>query len=194
MSDSVRPHRQQPTRLPHPWDSPSKNTGAGCHFLLQSMKVKSESEVSLSRVRLVATPWTAAYQVSPSMGSSMQKYWSGVPLPSPFKCTVLYVLAYVYTCDISTVMKMMSLSFTPKVCWGSFVIIPSHPFLYPGKRACSVIDLLFLTTQYLHFLEFYVNRIRVCTLFFWFLSPSAIILRLIHVVACIYNSFLFIAH
>ena len=45
MSDSVRPHRRQPTRLPHPWDSPSKNTGVGCHFLLQCMKVKSESEV-----------------------------------------------------------------------------------------------------------------------------------------------------
>ena len=46
MSDSVRPHRWQPTRLPCPWDSPSKNTGAGCHFLLQCMKVKSESEVA----------------------------------------------------------------------------------------------------------------------------------------------------
>ena len=45
MSDSVRPHRRQPTRLPHPWDSPGKNTGVGCHFLLQCMKVKSESEV-----------------------------------------------------------------------------------------------------------------------------------------------------
>ena len=44
-SDSVRPHRWQPTRLPHPWDSPGKNTGVGCHFLLQCMKVKSESEV-----------------------------------------------------------------------------------------------------------------------------------------------------
>ena len=44
MSDSVRPHRWQPTRLPHPWDSPGKNTGVGCHFLLQCMKVKSESE------------------------------------------------------------------------------------------------------------------------------------------------------
>ena len=48
MSDSVRPHRWQPTRLPHPWDSPGKNTGVGCHFLLQCMKVKSESEVSQS--------------------------------------------------------------------------------------------------------------------------------------------------
>ena len=48
MSDSVRPHRQKPTRLPHPWDSPGKNTGVGCHFLLQCIKVKSESEVTQS--------------------------------------------------------------------------------------------------------------------------------------------------
>src|SRR5574337_961903 len=48
MSDSVRPQRQQPTRLPRPWDSPGKNTGVGCHFLLQCMKVKSESEVTQS--------------------------------------------------------------------------------------------------------------------------------------------------
>ena len=48
MSDSVRPHRLQLTRLPHPWDFPGKNTGVGCHFLLQCMKVKSESEVAQS--------------------------------------------------------------------------------------------------------------------------------------------------
>ena len=48
VSDSVRPHRQQPTRLHHPWDSPGKNTAVGCHFLLQYMKVKSESEVPQS--------------------------------------------------------------------------------------------------------------------------------------------------
>ena len=46
MSDSMRPHRRQPTRLPRPWDSLGKNTGVGCHFLLQCMKVKSESEVA----------------------------------------------------------------------------------------------------------------------------------------------------
>ena len=130
MSDPVRPHRRQPTGLPHPWDSPGKNTGVGCHFLLQCMKVQSESEAtqscrtlpdpmdcslpgssipgilqartlewvaisfsnawkwkvkvkSLSCVRLFATPWTAAYQVPPSMGVSRQEYWSEVPLPSP---------------------------------------------------------------------------------------------------------------
>ena len=90
VSDSVRPHRQQPTRLRRPWDSPGKNTGMGCHFLLQCMKVKSESEGAQScptlsdpsRVRLLVTPWTAAYQAPPSMGFSRQEYWSGVPLPS----------------------------------------------------------------------------------------------------------------
>ena len=80
MSDSVQPHRRQPTRLPCPWDSPGKNTGVGCHFLLQCVKVKL-----LSHVRLFATPWTAAYQPPPSMGFSRQEYWSGVPLPSPRK-------------------------------------------------------------------------------------------------------------
>ena len=48
VSDSMRPHRQHPTRLPHPWDSPGKNIGVGCHFLLQCMQVKSQSEVAQS--------------------------------------------------------------------------------------------------------------------------------------------------
>ena len=45
MSNSVWPHRRQPTRLPRPWDSPGKTTGVGCHYLLQCRKVKSETEV-----------------------------------------------------------------------------------------------------------------------------------------------------
>ena len=80
LSDSVQPHRRQPTKLPRPWDSPGKNTGVGCHFLLQCIKVKVKL---LSHVWLLATPWTAAYQAPPSMGVSRQEYWSGVPLPSP---------------------------------------------------------------------------------------------------------------
>ena len=61
VSDSVRPHRRQPTRLSSPWDSPGKNK-------------------SFSRVRLFETPWTAAYQTPPPIGFSRQEYWSGVPL------------------------------------------------------------------------------------------------------------------
>ena len=52
MSDSVRPHRLQPTRLLHLWYSPGKNNGVGCHLLLQCMKVESESEVAQSCLTL----------------------------------------------------------------------------------------------------------------------------------------------
>ena len=81
-ADSVRPHRWQPTRLPSPWNSPGKKTGVGCHFLLQCMKEKSESEVAQSCLTF-RTPWTAAYQAPPTVGFSRQEYWSGLPLPSP---------------------------------------------------------------------------------------------------------------
>ena len=74
--------RLQPTRLPCPWDSPGKNTGVGCHFLLQCVKVKSESEVTQSCLTL-SDPWTAAHQAPPSMGFSRQEYWSGMPFPPP---------------------------------------------------------------------------------------------------------------
>ena len=75
-------HRYQPTRLPRPWDSPGKNTGVGCRFLLQCVKLKKVKVKLLSRVRLLATPGTSAYKAPPSMGFSRQKNWSGVPLPS----------------------------------------------------------------------------------------------------------------
>ena len=52
MSDSVRLHRQQPTMLPRPWNSPGKNAEGGCHFLLQCMKVESESEVVIKKMHL----------------------------------------------------------------------------------------------------------------------------------------------
>ena len=76
------PHRWQPTRLPLPWDSPGQNNGVGFHFLLQCMKVKSESEVTQSCPTLRNPPWTAAYQAPPPMGFSRQEHWSGVPSPS----------------------------------------------------------------------------------------------------------------
>ena len=78
MSDSVRSHRRQPTGLPRPWDSPGKNTAVGFHFLLQCMKVKSESEVAQSCPTLSDPAWvaagSAAFQAPPSMGFSRQEY------------------------------------------------------------------------------------------------------------------------
>ena len=77
MSDSMRPHRGQPTRLPRPWDSPGKNTGVGCHFLLQCMKVKRESEVTQSCLTL-SDPMDSALEAPRSMGFSRQEFWSGM--------------------------------------------------------------------------------------------------------------------
>ena len=74
VSNSVRPHRQQPTRLPRPWDSPGKNTGVGCHFPLQSMKVKSESEVAQSR---------------PTLSDPIDSSPPGSPVPGIFQVRVL---------------------------------------------------------------------------------------------------------
>ena len=82
MSNSVRPHRWQPTRLPRPWDSPGKNTGVGCRFLLQCMKVKSESEVTQSCPTLSDPMDFSLPDSSIHVGFSKQDYWSGVPLPS----------------------------------------------------------------------------------------------------------------
>ena len=59
VSDSARPHRRQPTRLPRPWDSPGKNPGVGCHFLLQCMKVKSGNEVSQSIIHTTVHQMTS---------------------------------------------------------------------------------------------------------------------------------------
>ena len=70
------------TRLPRPWDSPGKNTGVGCHFLLQCMKVKSEREVAQSCPNL-SNPMDCSLPGSSVHGIFQAKYWSGVPLPSP---------------------------------------------------------------------------------------------------------------
>ena len=93
MSDSVQPHRQQPTRLTCPWDSPGKNTGVGCHFLLQCMKVKSESEVAQSCPTL-SDPVDCSLPGSSIHGIFQQEYWSGVPLPSPSLYICVHINIY----------------------------------------------------------------------------------------------------
>ena len=137
MSDSVLPHGRHPTRppqpphphpptpclhTPRPWDSPGKNTGVGCHFLLQCIKVKSESEVTQSCLT-VETPWTAAYQAPPSMGFSRQEYWSGVPSPSLIKCfrTLIFMDTHFH--------GQLSSVFLFQVTYYNFLIFIMHSFL-----------------------------------------------------------------
>ena len=94
ISDSVQPHRRQPTRLRRPWDSQCKNTGVGCHFFLQCMKVKSE-------IRSVLPNSSRPHGLLPNRLLCPQdfsygkiEYWSGVPLPSPICMSVLFNCEY----------------------------------------------------------------------------------------------------
>src|SRR5574337_1200438 len=88
MSDSMRPHRQQPTRLPRPWDSPGQNTGVGCHFLFQCMKVKSESEVA---------------QLGPTLSDPMDCSLPGSSIHGIFQARVLEWGAIAFSIYISSV-------------------------------------------------------------------------------------------
>ena len=81
MSDSVRSHRRQPNRLPRPWDSPGKNTGVGCHFLLQCRKVKSESEVAQSCLTL-SNPMDCSLPGSSIHGIFQARVLEWVAMPS----------------------------------------------------------------------------------------------------------------
>ena len=101
MSDSVQPHRRQPTRLPHPWDSPGKNTGVGCHFLLQCMKVKRESEVA----QLCPTLHDPM-DCSPPGSSIHGIFHSEVPLASPNIC--IYTHIYFRFIYLITSYKLLS--------------------------------------------------------------------------------------
>ena len=97
MSDSVRPHRGQPTRLPRPWGSPGKNTGVGCHFLLQCMKVKRESEVSQSCLTL-SDPMDFNLPGSSAHGIFLARIleWGAIAFSiSIFSSFILFQFAYV---------------------------------------------------------------------------------------------------
>ena len=90
MSDSVRPQKQQSIRLLHPWDSPGKNTGVGCHFLLQGMKVKSESEVA---------------QSCPTLSDPMDCSLPGPSVHGIFQARVLEWGAIAFSSEVSRIVK-----------------------------------------------------------------------------------------
>ena len=107
MSDSLRPHRGQPTRLRHPWDSPGKNTGVGCHFLLQCMKVKSESEVARSCLTL-SDPMDCSLQGSSVHGIFQSRVlewgaiaFSAIPLRFIKYLMIIIITTTFITCQIT---------------------------------------------------------------------------------------------
>ena len=108
MSNSARPHRRQPTRLPRPWDSPGKNTGVGYHFLLRCMKVKSESEVAQSY------PTQRPHGLQPTR---LLRPWD-------FPGTSTGVGCHISKCSVSFRMEIFFLSTNlhPKQLWCYFII------------------------------------------------------------------------
>ena len=123
------------------WDSVGKSTGVGYHFLLQCMKVKSKNEVAQS-FWLLATPWSAAYQASPSMGFSRQEYWSGVPLLSPscmlscFNCVQLFVTLQTVACQAP-----LSMEFSRQEYWSGLSYLPPEDLPDVGIEPASFMSL-----------------------------------------------------
>ena len=95
MSNSVWPHRRQPTRSPVPGILQARTLEWVAISFSNAWKWKVKVK-SLSHARLLATPWTTAYQAPPSMGFSRQEYWSGVPLPSPLLSLSLYIYIFIF--------------------------------------------------------------------------------------------------
>ena len=112
-SDSVRPHRRQPTRLPRPWDSPGKNTGVGCHFLLQCRKVKSESEDA---------------QSYPTLSDPMDCSLPGSSVHGIFQARTLEWVAISFSLHLLSILHMIMHTFQ---CSS---IKSSHPRLLPGVQ------------------------------------------------------------
>ena len=119
VSDSVRPHRGQPTRFRRPWDSPARTLEWVAISFSNAWKWKVKVK-SLSRAWLFATPWTVAHQAPLSMGFSRQEYWSGVPLPSPWYCGNFFKKdSYLSTIYHERFTKEVCLGFASKQSEGS---------------------------------------------------------------------------
>ena len=99
MSNSMRPHRGQPTRPPRPWDSPGKNSGVGCHFLLQCVKVKSEREVA---------------QLCPTLSDPMDCSLPGSSIHGIFQARVLEWVAIAFSVCVLVDYYCCSIQATPR--------------------------------------------------------------------------------
>ena len=120
MSDSVQPHRWQPTRLPRPWDSPGKSTGVGCHFLLQCMKVKSESEVAQSCATL-CEPMDCSLPGSFVHGIFQARVLEWVAISfSKYSYSCVFIAIYEYSMKLRYLFKLAtaakSLQSCPTLC------------------------------------------------------------------------------
>ena len=152
MSDSVRPHRRQPTRLRRPWDSLGKNTGVGCHFLLQCMKVKSESEIA------VVSDSSRPHGLQPTR---LLHAWDFPGKSTGVGCHCLlrlfvyicvYIHIYTYICASHSVMSnsfvtpwtvtclaSLSMEFSRQKKWSGLAFLFPDTYIHPGIKLHMII-------------------------------------------------------
>ena len=155
MSNSVQPQRRQPTRLPLPWDSLGKNTGVGCHFLLQCMKVKSESEVSQSCPTL-SDPMGCSLLGSSIHGIFQARIQEWVTIAfSDIMCVCVCVCVCIYIYICKTIKKMNYFKFICNILL--FYLMTDHKINKTRKlvsNQCSsenAINQLFIFISYTNF-------------------------------------------
>ena len=145
----MRPHRRQPTRLCRPGILQARTLEWVAISFSSAWKWKVKVK-SLSRVQLLATPWTAAYQAPPSMGFYRQEYWSGVPLPSPYGCIVSFIWicrnvfnSFFYPCTVG--------------CFQSFAFL--------NAMAGNILEHVFFFPRVRVFLGNMLRSVELCTCF-----------------------------
>ena len=134
VSDAVRPDRWQPTRLPRPWGSPGKNTGVGCHFLLQCMKVKMESELASRE----GYNWRSEVLFSPeTTKTGWVAWWGGWRLVSTLSSILFLPLNCPCTTShpcqkIAQVSRIFEKAHDWYLKWG--LRVPLSAFVFPGSQ------------------------------------------------------------
>ena len=139
----MRPHRWQPTRLPRPWDSPGKNTGVGCHFLLQCMKVKSKSEVAQSCPTL-SDPMDCSLTGSSVHGIFQTRVleWGAIAFSEIYIYTHTYICVCVCVCVCICIYIYIYMCVCVYVCIYIYTHIPKYsPFPFEP-------DMIFVKEQY----------------------------------------------
>ena len=160
MSDSAQPHRRQPTRLPRPWDSPGKNTGVGCHFLPQCMKVKSESEVAQWYLTL-RDPMDCSLSASFVHGIFQARVleWGAIAFSS--RCCLLKNFVYAHSSTVAWGDLCSENVNTPKITLTVLCTNITQTKIQKERKILRMVD-FFAYFLFVHVCDCFVSNVRLC--------------------------------